>query len=401
MRIRALQVVTASVVACMGAWIGIACVACQDVTPAARPDDLVKLRWTRAYDAETRADVQIGLWWGLSFLGADLPADASDVLVWQGDTVTLNIERAGVAAETLPAWRALFAVIRQSDEYRVMGAMDIGRFFMLTLGSSKHYFALTGARSNYQEARSRYRFGGTTGAIVESGVARGQRLIEMSEVTQARDVAFVAHEGSGSIPAGTFDSHEFEVLDFMNNGQLRVALYDRNGHLKDSANPELTAAGKPAKCLWCHEIRLLPAMNNHTDAPGHYTTAQFDAEIARRMQLIEARREGLRSQIDFTHLQDHRYLEYLYLSFAEPTLERLAREWRVAPEDAARRMAGKRVIHGGGEFKFLGEERYSREDVDTLGPYAAIRMPASLREPSAYEPDLLTGSHQNTAPASP
>jgi len=395
MRIRTLQVFTAVALACM--------VACHDSVPdvPAEPADLVTLRWTRAYDAESRPDVHTGLLWGLSFLGADLPDEAPDVLVWQDDTVTLNIARAGVAAETLPAWRTLFAVIRQSEEYRVMGAIDIGRFLMLTLGSSKHYFALTGARPNYQEARSRYRFGGTTGAIVESGVAREQRLIEMTDATQAHEVAFVAHEGAGSIPAGTFDSHEFELLDFMNNGQVRVALYDRDGRLKDSANPALTGAGKPAKCLWCHEIRLLPAMNNRTDSPGHYTTAQFDAEIARRMRIVEARRAGLDSQIDFSELQDHRYLELLYLSFAEPTLERLAREWRVAPADAAQRLAGKRVIHGGGEFKFLGEERYSREEVDTLGPYEPMRVPESPREPSAYEPDYLTGSHQDTVPGNP
>ena len=400
MRMRALQTFTATLFAGMGVLVCLACVACHEAAPAP-PGDLLKLRWTSAYDAESRADVDTGLLWGLSFLGADLPDDARDVLVWEDETVTLNIAHAGVDAETLPAWRALFAVLRQSEEYRVMGAVDIGRFFMLTLGSSKHYFALTGARPNYQEARSRYRFGGTTGAIVESGVAREQRLIEMTDARRAHEVAFVAHEGTGSIPAGTFNSHEFELLDFMNNGQVRVALYDLEGRLKDSATPELTAAGKPAKCLWCHEIRLLPAMNNHTDAAGHYTTGQFDAEITRRMQLVEARRAGLRSQINFSHLQDHRYLEYLYLSFAEPTLERLAREWRITPAEAARRLAGKRVIQGGGEFKFLGEQRYSREEIDTLGPYAPIRVPGNAREPGVYEPDLITGSHQSTAPASP
>jgi hypothetical protein len=393
MRIRALQVFTAVALACL--------LACHDAAPVTPPADLLKLRWTQAYDAESRADVHTGLLWGLSFLGADLRDEASDVLVWKDHTVTLDIARAGVAAETLPAWRALFAAIRQSEEYRVMGAIDIGRFFMLTLGSSKHYFALTGAQSNYQEARSRYRFGGTTGAIIESGVAREQRLIEMTDATQASEVAFVAHEGTGSIPAGTFDSHEFELLDFMTNGQVRVALYDREGRLKDSANPALTGAGKPAKCLWCHEIRLLPAMNNHTETSGHYTTAQFDAEIARRMQIIETQRRTLDSQIDFARLQDHRYLEYLYLSFAEPTLARLAREWNLSPGEAARRLDGRRVIRGGGEFKFLGEERYSRDDVDALAPYAALRVPANAREPGDFEPDLISGPHRSTPPASP
>src|SRR5687767_15463036 len=103
--------------------------------------------------------------------------------------------RAGVAQETLPAWSTLFGAIRDSEEYRLMGAMDIGRFLMLTLGSSKHYFALTGARPTYAESRARYTFGEKTGAIVESGVAREQRLIEMTDAAQTADMAFVAHEG--------------------------------------------------------------------------------------------------------------------------------------------------------------------------------------------------------------
>jgi hypothetical protein len=397
MRMRRLQVFTAA----LGACLLLACVSCAEPAPATSPIYLVKLRWTKAYDAETRADVNTGLLWGLSFLGADLADGARDVLVWQDDVVTLDIVRAGVAPDTLPAWRTLFGAIRDSEEYRLMGAIDIGRFLMLTLGSSRHYFALTGAQPTYAESRARYAFGGKTGAIVESGVAREQRLIEMTAAMQADDVAFVAHEGTGSIPRGTFESREFEVLDFMKNGQLRVAMYGLDGRLKDAATPALTGAGKPAKCLWCHEIRLLPAMNNRTDTAGHYTTAEFDAGIARRMALIDARRARLDSQIDFTRLQDHRYLEYLYLSFAEPTLERLAREWRIKPEEAAGRVAGKRVIHGAGEFKFLGEDRLSRADVDALGPYAPMRVPESPREPSAFEPDLLSGAHRNTSPANP
>jgi hypothetical protein len=72
-------------------------------------------------------------------------------------------------------------------------------------------------------------------------------------------------------------------------------------------------------------------MNNRTNAPGHLTTAQLDSGIVRRMQLVESHRDGLDAKIDFSHLQDHRFLEYLYVSFNEPTLERLACEWRVEP----------------------------------------------------------------------
>ena len=364
--------------------------------------DLIRLHWVQAYDSETLTDAQRGLLWGLSWLGASLPANAPRALVWEGYIVTLDIGAVGVVPGTEDAWRALLASLRDSDEYRAQGAIDIGRFLALALGSSRHYFALTGAVPEYQAARQRFRFNGTRMAVVQSGVAREQRLIELAEAGNAREIAFVAHEGTGSLTDGSFASHETEMMDFMPNGQLRVALYDHAGHLKVSATEALTRAGKPAKCLWCHEVRLLPAMNNHTDVPGYLTTAEFDQQIAQRMALIEAARSGLDSQVSFGRWQEHTLAELLYLTFLEPTAERVAREWHVTPEEAARRLAGKPAIHGRGEFALLGETRYARADVDALAPWRAVPVAASAREPSAYEPASLNApaAHQSNPPAS-
>ena len=83
--------------------------------------------------------------------------------------------------------------------------------------------------------------------------------------------------GTGSIRDGTFERKDIEFLDLMKNGQLRFALYDLNGQLKTSTSPSLTAAGKPGKCVWCHQIRLQIARRNVTDLDGYHTTKSFNA----------------------------------------------------------------------------------------------------------------------------
>src|SRR5690606_29556798 len=120
----------------------------------------------------------------------------------------------------------------------------------MTLCSSHHYYALTGADSHYDQAYARRAFGSERVAIVESGIAYGERLIEIAEGSTASDIGFVAHEGTGSLSRGTFVTVEHELADIMANGQLRFALYGTDGKLKPAADPTLTPAGKPSKCLW-------------------------------------------------------------------------------------------------------------------------------------------------------
>jgi len=361
-------------------------VACSAPVPPSDPRDLIELRWIKAYPRESRSDVETGLLWGLSHLGARLPRGAQ-VVRWHGDTLTLDLAQAQVLEETLPAWRSLLAAMKASGEYQALGALDIGRFMALTLGSSRHYYALTGADPRYHSAISRLRFV-TPAAIAKSAVAHGNRLIEVSEAQRVDQLAFIAREGEGIIGEGSFVPQEIELLDVMPNGQLRFALYGLDGNLKSAASVALTRAGKPAKCMWCHESGLHTTLVDFAGVPGHLDRAAFDSLVRERQKILSDYRDALDIQIDYRELQDHTYAELLYLTFEEPSLDRLAREWGVSTGRAAQLLVGK-PVHAQEEFAYLGEALYLRADVESLAPYAVQAVPQSVREPSAHEPDLI------------
>jgi hypothetical protein len=199
---------------------------------------------------------------------------------------------------------------------------------------------------------------------------------------------FVAYEGSGAIADNSFSKTDIETIDFMPNGQLRFGIYDSQGNPTMAASSELTAAGKPSKCLWCHEIRLQDPFKNSTSVAGYYSAPELREVIRNRMGTVDKYRDTLRSQIDFHRTGDHTFAELLYLSFAEPSAARLALEWGMPEVQVAARLRGLRT-HRQKEFPYLGEALYDRSDVDRLAPYPTIRVPSDVREPSAYEPNLL------------
>jgi hypothetical protein len=355
--------------------------------PPRDPQLAIELRWVKGYPAETRAKVETGLNWALSFLGASLPKHATPYF-WNGDRVRVDLDAAGVLPQTRPAWITVLNALKNSEEYHKTGAIDIGRFLMLTLCSSYQYFALTGTAPTYADFLAKHPQVRKPAAIVESDIAYGNRLLEVSEAARIQDINFVAYEGSGSIAASTFQKAEIETIDFMPNGQLRFALYDLQGNPKASATPALTAAGKPSNCLWCHEIRLQRPYRNVTSVPGYYSAAEFTALIAQRMSIVDQYRRTLDSQIDFTRTADHTYAELLYLSFAEPSLERVAREWGMSASAVKARLASL-PTHRQQEFSYLGEHLYERAAIDPLAPYQVLPVPSHVRAASAYEPDLI------------
>src|SRR5690242_350376 len=130
------------------------------------PDLVIQLRWIKSYPSQSRAKTDTGLFWALSFLGAKLPADAA-ILSWNGPVVTLDLDAAGVPQGSRAAWKQLLHLMKTSDEYRRMGALDMGRFVFLSLCSSRQYYALTGVSPTYAEFRARHSFAPRQVAIVE------------------------------------------------------------------------------------------------------------------------------------------------------------------------------------------------------------------------------------------
>jgi hypothetical protein len=360
--------------------------------PPQDPALAIDLRWVRNYPAERKRDVNTGLYWALSFLGAKLPA-AANILTWHGQVVTVDLDAAQLQPGSEAAWKRLLQDLKASDEYRKMGAIDIGRFVFLSLCSANHYYQLTGTSPTFAQFLAKHSFASRQIAVVESAVARGNRLIDVGTGGGIGAIAFVAYEGDGALKDGSFHKQDIETLEFMPNGQLHFGLYDLSGHLKTAATPGLTKAGKPSKCLWCHEINLNPPFRNVTDLPGYYSTQQFRDLVASEMRSVASYRQTLRAKVDFRKTQDHTNAENLYLSFAQPTAERLAAEWNM-PVDAVRQklQAGQLKPHPHSveaDDGILGDQLYDRTEVDALAPYSSVRGPSDFREASSYEPALL------------
>jgi hypothetical protein len=349
----------------------------------------IMLRWVKGYPQETKEDLITGLAWNLSFLGASLPIGSLESAVrWRNErTFSLTVADLGFSTEATQALKVLIVALKNTEEYRVKGGLDVGRFIMLTLNSSYHYYAITGAKRTLNEFRANFNFDNVQGAIINSSIAKGHRLASIAQGTDIYQIAFVVAEGEGSITDGTFQEVEFETLDIMPNGQLRFALYDKNGNLKSSASPELTDAGKPAKCLWCHEIRIQP-LNFMESVAGYYTYDQFKSIIQDHQNILDLYRTLLPSDIDFTKKQDHTMGELLYISFMEPSAFRLAQEWSMTEPEVGSVLGGLNT-HKHHEFPFLGDKLFVRKNVDDFAPYDVALVPEDAREHSVYEPEIV------------
>lgn len=334
--------------------------------------------------------MRTGLIWSFSFLGAALPEGSFNSSArWSDEkTFTCDLSQLGFSSEALDALQVITERLKFSEEYDERGGIDIGRFLMLTLYSTPHYYRITGMNYSLQEMKEKYFSGNTFEfAVTNSGVAFNDRLIQMDDAASALKVFFAASEGSGNLSDSTFTALEHEVFDVMPNGQMRFALFDANGKRKLSGDSTLGIAGKPGKCMWCHESSVLPLYTTNSDLPGYLTSQQFDDRVTNSGNLISAYRAALNSEVNYLNKQDHTKSELLYIGFMEPSAFRIAHEWGIPVSQVDAKLSGLST-HIYPEFPFLGN-LYHRKEVDALAPYSAERVPESAREPSEYEPDFF------------
>lgn len=357
---------------------------CGEPPPPAPVHDLtLVMRWNKAYETETWFAVREGLRWSFSFLGATLPKGSFDKAVPVADSLPFRIDLKTLGFSE-PAQAALAVIcdsIRSSPEYQRDQSIDLSRFVVLTLGSSWHYYRITGVATTLNEFIERHhleqpqQFG-----VTQSAVAKHHRLLQFgTDTSDMLSAGFLAVEGRGDLQKGTFVADAYEAFDILPNGQLRFAVYDVKGNLIAGSPTAHGAAGKPAKCLWCHEIVISPLFVPNTPVPGlmsnetfHFWRDAFQRQLARY-------RDTLNDDLDYSKRQDHTYAELLYISFMEPSLLRLSQEWNLSTAAAEQRI-GKRETHVYDEFPFIGN-LYYRYHADSAAGINALRVPLSVREP--------------------
>lgn len=356
--------------------------------PIAEGKYSIQLRWVPAYEGERRDQVLTGLQWSLSFLGAHLPAANWPAAVQFIDDhrFVLHLGEVGFSASSLEAMAEILARLKVSEEYRKLEAIDLARFLVLSLHSSWHYYAITdapGSLTEYLAQKTVERI--DSFPILTSSIAQKNRMIRFQVADELAQTFFIAEE-TEDVQLPSYPIDHYEVLDILPNGQLRFLLYDEQGNLAPAAPIATTLAGKPSKCLWCHEVNVQPLFRATADVPGFLSSADFMLQVDTANQRLVNYRALLPSSINFNDKQAHTQSELLYISFMEPSLERIAAEWEMAEEEVQNILKGF-PTHTYDEFPFLGA-LYFRQWVDSLAPYRSERVPDSVRE-LGWEPNFF------------
>lgn len=354
--------------------------------PGADPLEM-PLRWVRGYDGDTWERSRDGLLWGLSDLGA-MPGDSVirlDALDADSALFTLDLSAAGFPSPAMPAVAEAISPLLDSDEVSGFGGMDVGRFLMKVLYEPWRYYAITGACPTLGDWQATHLGNAPlTYAITQSMLVDADRLVTFQPGTGVvADIGFVIADGPGSIEDGTFEGIEFDTVDVMPSLQQRFAAYDTSGELVPTADPALSPAGQPGRCMWCHEMSLHRGLETNPTIPPHIPATEFEAQLAGMQTSMDVERELDSSAVNWDDYDVHEWGELLVGTFLSPTPGRLAREWSI-PEDEIVAWLADLPTHPDPEFTRFGEE-YTRADVDAwyvenVQDYAPIATLPSARD---------------------
>lgn len=353
-------------------------------------DTNINTVWYKAYSSESPQKVKIGLHWYLNYLGAELPKGCFDSIQIKNKVpFEMNMKNFGFNDESLRAWSQIIKQIKKTEEYKSKNAIDVGRLIMLTLNSTWHYYKITGAEKKYKSAANKYEFDEKLYALQkgESCIAYNDRKVMIADGSDLKSTAFVGLEGSGKISEDSYKVHEFELMEIMDNGFFRFAVYDDKGKLMKGSSRLMSDAGKPAKCLWCHAQNLNPAFLAETNLEGYYSVNDFKAIIDNKMEDIRNYRLNLKREINIREGENHENIEILYISFMEPSAMRLAGEWNM-PIAKVKELLADQETHEHHEFEYLGD-LYHRLEIDNLANFKPINVPEDARETSEYEPNFF------------
>ncbi len=344
----------------------------------------IQLKWNKGYAQDSIERKTVALKWCLTFLGSHLAADTSLVgLNYNDSIIKLDVSQIGFSKAARTSLQKLNGVLKSSEEYKTNGSLDVGRYIALTIGSPLHYYKIVEVPKHIDEFKSKYAFDSLPVYINNSSIAHGDRIIfSASEITGTKQ-AYLSLE----VDSIHREVLEFETVELMPNGLSKFALYDHDGNLKASASPEITRAGKPAKCMWCHEIGIQPLFRDQVNVKGFLTHEAFQDSIDAYNERLRAHQKKYWKDPALLHKKLHTEMEIAYISFMEPSLEYVANEWNLPIETVKTKLASLKT-HRHEEFDFLGD-LYHRREIDALAPFKVIDVPESIREESENEPNYL------------
>lgn len=343
--------------------------------------ETLNLKWNKAYPEETIEKATLGLQWTLSFVGAILPS-ASTGISTNIDTITIRPDQLGFDEKALQKLMLLHLKIRNSDEYQKTNAIDLGRYVALLIGASEHYYALIGVPSRIDEILKKYSLLPETGYINHSGVSYQHRIIQFSEPKELNQLLV-----STEIDSVSKAVIEYETIEIIPNGQLRFGIFDAAGNRKNSAEASHSDAGKPAKCIWCHESKISQMFNKQNNQALHLTYQQLQDKLITYNRYLTDQKVQFKDGVRYSELQQHTLSELLYITFMEPSAERLSIEWNISIAQT-QSLLSNLSAHQYTEFPFLGN-LYYRKDIEKLAPFKGLPVSSGIRETSEIEVNYI------------
>ncbi|WP_284653707.1 hypothetical protein [Flavobacterium terrisoli] len=341
----------------------------------------LNLKWHKAYADDNIDKSLIGLKWALSYMGATLPSSNAGFSNTE-NVITINIKHLGFSPDAQQKLLKLSEKIKTTSEYQTNNAIDLGRYVALLLGASEHYYEIIGTPNTLNEVLSQYTLLPQKGYVNNSNVSLEHRVIRFSEQNGFNQL-FLSEE----VDPVTGEIYEYETIELLPNGQLRFGIFDIMGNRKNNADATHSNAGKPAKCMWCHESTINQMFNPQNDYVGYLTYAEFQSTLIGYRESNRTQKLALTDGVDFAQTQQHTLTELLYISFMEPSAERLSIEWNMPLEQVENLLSGL-PTHVYDEFPFLGN-LYSRQDVEALAPFQGITVSTHVREASTIEVNHL------------
>lgn len=340
----------------------------------------INLKWNKSYPEDDIEKATTGLYWSYSQLGANTLNPY--VITVSNKVFTPNIQELGFSNNAKKQLSALHEKIEQSEEYTLNNSIDLGRYVALLIGSSQHYFKITGIPETLDEILSEYQLTPNKGYVNNSSVSFETRIIQYSKQDKLNQLFFCTE-----IDSTNGVVLEYETIEIMKNGQLKFGLFDNNGLRKNAGSPEHTRAGKPAKCMWCHESNINPLFQVQNDFEGYLTEKQLYDTLNNFRNTLTEKQEKILTGVKYNNKQDHALMELLYILFMEPSAQRLSLEWNISIEDVKNKLSSL-LTHTNNEFPFLGD-LYDRNDVEEFAPYKSLKVSSSVREKSEIEVNYL------------
>lgn len=352
----------------------------KDKTP--RQDHIIHLKWNQSYADDNFENAVVGLSWAFSHVGA-INTNQLYTMPVAGNVLTVNIQQLGFSATSEGHLERLNRVLVDSEEFATYASIDMGRYVALLIGASEHYYALTAMPLKFSNLLSEYELLPVVGLIDNSAISVKNRILTLSDQTGLKQL-FITEETDPI----TGELLEIETVDLMANGQPRFGIFDLNGNRVNAASALNSEAGKPAKCMWCHESGIQPLFSPQSTEVGYMTYFQMRDTLLHFRNRLQAKQQEITTGVAYDQVTEHIEMELLYIGFMEPSAERLSREWNMSLSKVNELLIGI-PTHEQEEFAFLGE-LYDRATIEDLAPYQSISVSSKIREKSEVEVNYMT-----------